>query len=421
MHATRREGLILLSEDRGAGVRWRRRSWAVSSRRLLGRIVLVVVLLLLALPAGALADTIHLEVSALSTPGLPRESHMTITASGLASSASDEIHVASPSSDDTCPSSYPGIEEERIKHWTTPIPSWELATSPDYSANFYFPNGASPLICGYLTDLKETIEYSYMYETVTLASAELRVTYGSSEREIEEAKQHQEEAAHRQGEELEEAKKHQEETTRKYEEEAPARQAAKETAEVQAKKAAEEKAIALAHNTPVNILSVTPRSHPQHSHGYPGHTVLEVTTDPYAYVTLKLTRFGHLTERYEWGQNERRSLPVQWTCDLPGGTYRYTVTSHSNVGPTLTRHGTFSPVSSSRCRALRREEAEAREHGEREYAEEQRRIERVEHELLHQYEANCRAAGGIPITLHTIEGSERACRAQGGGLIPVPI
>jgi hypothetical protein len=351
-------------------------------------------------PTGVLADSIHLEVSSsLSSPGLPRESHVTITASGSASSTSDEIHVSSPPSGEQCPHNYPGGEEERIKHWMTPISSWEFATTPNYNIDFYFSGGSNPLICGYLTDAKETKEYSYTYETVTLASTELQVAYSPSEKEIKEKKQ-QEEAAQR-----------------KYEEEAPARQAAQRAAEAQAK----ERAIEQIRNTPVSKLSVKAIPRPQHSHEYPGHTNLEITTNPYAYVTVKLVRFGHLTENYEWGQSGRRPISVKWTCKLPGGRYHYTVISHSNVGRSLIRRGTFSPVSSSHCQTLKREETEARERGERRYAEEQRRIERAERELLKQWESNCRAAGGTPITLHTPEGTLRACRASSGGLIPVPI
>jgi hypothetical protein len=34
-----------------------------------------------------------------------------------------------------------------------------------------------------------------------------------------------------------------------------------------------------------------------------------------------------------------------WTCNRPGGTYTYVVTAKTRVGATLTRMGSFRPVS----------------------------------------------------------------------------
>jgi hypothetical protein len=61
---------------------------------------------------------------------------------------------------------------------------------------------------------------------------------------------------------------------------------------------------------------------------------------------------------------------------------------------------------------------EARQQHERRI--EQEREEQTQREELERWEANCRALGGKPVTLYTHEGSERACRAPSGGILPVP-
>jgi hypothetical protein len=181
-----------------------------------------------------------------------------------------------------------------------------------------------------------------------------------------------------------------------------------------------------AHKTRVTRLSVRTVAHPGRSSQDPGYTDLIVITDSYAHVTVKLTRYGHRTERFNAAPRAPTSrlaiadVFIGWTCSRPGGAYRYVVTARSDVGPTLTRRGHFSPVSVARCQMLKRHEREARERSERTYAEEVRRRAREEREAVERYEGNCRAEGGTPITLHTSEGPERACRAPGGGLLSVP-
>ena len=152
-----------------------------------------------------------------------------------------------------------------------------------------------------------------------------------------------------------------------------------------------------------------------------GYATLYVTTSPYAYVTVRLTRFGHRTEKLEWGR--ARTAPasvVRWSCGHPGGTYHYEVASRTNVGSTLVRRGQFTAITAARCQAMERREAEARERSAREYAERVRHEAREAREKLEQWEGNCRTLGGTPVTLYTSEGSERACRSPRGGLLPVP-
>ena len=206
--------------------------------------------------------------------------------------------------------------------------------------------------------------------------------------------------------------------------EAAAHTAAEATARAAAEARAEAElaaAKARAHKTPVKHLSVKPVAHSRHSSADPGFTKLDITTSPYTFVTVKLSRYGHSTERFEWGSHSTEVAEVvRWSCRSPGGTYRYVVTAKSDVGRALIRRGRFVPVSVARCRALKKQEAEAKERSEREAAEEQRGAEREERERLATAEANCRAEGGTPITLYVEGRAERYCRAPWGGLLPVP-
>ena len=250
--------------------------------RSLSLVTTLIVPLLLALPAGALADTIHLEVSP-SNP--PRGGSMTITASGLASSTGDGISIASLPSGEICPQTYPGIEAETLKHWTAPIPMFAVATVPTYSTSFLFLE-SSGSVCGYLTHT--TVHFNNQdevisVEEVTLAFTELPIVYGPSEKEkVESAIR--EEARERERKEHEREQKEQEEAAhRKYEEEAPARKAAAEAAEAQAKQAVEAgeayahqaaaaKARELAEQASVSLLRVKAVAHPGDSASNPGHT-----------------------------------------------------------------------------------------------------------------------------------------------------
>lgn len=174
-----------------------------------------------------------------------------------------------------------------------------------------------------------------------------------------------------------------------------------------------------AQKRPITKLIVRPVSHYGQSSRYPGYTNLEVTTAPWAYVTVTLIRYGHLTRHFEWGENANATaMVVHWTCGRPGGTYRYIVTSHSDAGGILVRRGRFQPVSAARCAALERQEAEARARNRQEVEQQVRESQRQERERLERFETNCRKELGTPITLETSEGPARYCRGPFGGLIP---
>jgi hypothetical protein len=196
---------------------------------------------------------------------------------------------------------------------------------------------------------------------------------------------------------------------------------AAEEQQIRAQEAALAAKRAAAHKRPVRHLSVTAVAHTGHSSTDPGYTDLDITTSPYVYVVVKLSRYGHSNERFEWGPNATEVAEViRWSCKSPGGTYRYVITARSGVGPTLARRGHFTPVSAASCHQYEQREADARARHDREVLAGYEQEVREERERLETYEANCRAEGGTPVTL-TVEGrSERYCRAPGGGLFPVP-
>ena len=128
----------------------------------------------------------------------------------------------------------------------------------------------------------------------------------------------------------------------------------------------EEREEAAARQVPVKSLSVRVVSHFGQTTSAAGFATLYVTTSPFAYVTVRLSRFGHRTEHLEWGRAETAPASVvRWTCSRPGGTYRYQVTARTNVGSTLVRRGRFAAISAARCHAMERQEAEL-ENGTRE-------------------------------------------------------
>ena len=167
-------------------------------------------------------------------------------------------------------------------------------------------------------------------------------------------------------------------------------------------------------------LSVSTVAHNGKSSAKPGYTALIIKAAPFATVTVKLTRYGHSTERYEFGENTREEIRRVWTCARPGGVYHYTVTARSGVGRTLTRRGEFKPVTSSRCDELKREEAEALERARAQ--EEAERAGEVQEELdrIRRYEDNCREENGTPREFETEAGNVIKCVAPGGGFLNVP-
>jgi hypothetical protein len=175
---------------------------------------------------------------------------------------------------------------------------------------------------------------------------------------------------------------------------------------------------------PITKLSVKAIARLGHSSEHPGLSVLRITTDPFAYVMIKLHRYGHTTERLSMSPSSMTDSSTttdaeyDWTCKRPGGVYTYVVTARTNVGTTLTRKGRFKPVSAARCHALKRYEREARERSARAYGERIRHEREAEEATQREGEFNCRQRGGTVVQLY-VEGEPRlGCRSPLGGLIP---
>jgi hypothetical protein len=335
-------------------------------RRSIGCCFALVMALLLLGACSAGADTINLEVSPANPP---RGGSLSVKASG-STSTRDEVHITSPPlGTTTCPQKYPGLEEERINQWKSPTPSWEWATTPSYNISFYFERAGS-VVCGYLTDTVETKEYSFTYETITLASAELQVIYGPSEAEVAEQKQ-------------------------KYDEEAPARQAAQEAAEAQAKKAAEVKARELAEQSPVSFLRVDTVRHSEGSSGKPGRTKIEIFTNAYAHIAITLNHYEG-TSRFQATNTGSAAIDVLWSCNHPDLTYHYTVTAIGGSGSRLSHSGSFKTVSDTWCANTKKREAaeaaqEARESADRSPAQRavEEELKRTDDIISYRKEVTC--------------------------------
>jgi hypothetical protein len=332
----------------------------------------LVVILVLALPACARADTLSLAVS----PTTPLAgSSFSLTVSGSAS-AGESLTTAieateSLSSPGTCPAGE-----------TFGYGDAELAPSLPHTYSRETTHGSGTYrACAYL--LTEHIDANYTVDAI----AETRfAVQDQAEREASE-------------------------------------QAQVEGREVEELYAVERRADA----TPVAVLSVHTIARVGTSTAHPGETELVITTAPFAQVTITLTRHGRRrVERFDVGTSSLTATTaavtptINWSCAAPGGTYHYVVTARTDVGRSLARSGHFSPVSAAHCRLLKRRETEARQRNARRYAESVAQHEREEREALEQWEENCRALGGTPVTLHTSEGNERACRAPNGGRISVP-
>ncbi len=206
-----------------------------------------------------------------------------------------------------------------------------------------------------------------------------------------------------------------------------AREAAERTATQAAAAAAKLAKLKAARAKPVTRLTVSAVAHDGSSLAHPGYTSLDVTTSPYAFVTVTLARNGHRTLRREWGEQASAvAANVSWSCHHPGGSYRYTVTARTDVGRKLTRSGRFAPVSPARCRALRgqetdagkRQQAQVREREAREYDEEIERRERAQQEERERRESLCRQEGGTPTIVVGSEGATWVCEAPNGATLP---
>jgi hypothetical protein len=356
--------------------------------------------------SAAAADTLSVAVSPSSTTG---NEPLSITVSGSAAPGRTFTVNAFPAGE-PCPAVPYKRDIRDVEGAASTLP-YIAAVSAPYDRGTY-------TLCGSLYEGE-----SYLSLPIATAETSLTVTASPSEVEAAKAKASQEAAVAKTDAEYE--------TKLRYEEEAPAREAAEGSA-ARAREGAEERAARAAaidqdHKTPVSHLYARANAHPGNSSQHPGYTSLFVDTVPFAHVTITLSRRGHrLTQSFEWVGEPTdlavgdQATSIEWSCGHPGGTYAYTVTARSDVGPTLTRHGHFSPVSETRCHTLKRREREAKERNDRRYAEEVGRQQRELREGSERFASNCRAEGGTPITIQTSGENVQACKAPGGGLLSVP-
>lgn len=379
-------------------------------------ITTVIALSLAALPAAALADSIHLEVS----PAMPpRGSTITIKATGEAITG-DEI-VLGASGGETSPCRQPlKLVEGFFEGLTEQL--WPVAGVFEDTFTYSLQElGHSPSpFCGYIS--KGGVEHE-----VTTAFAELPVVYGPSASELaqkEREKREREERA-RDQEQAERERKSQEEqlaaerAKAQLEAEAPARKAAEAAAEKAKLEAEESTARAFAHKKRIRHLRAWTRAVYGRSSQFPGETWITIDTDPFSYVTVKLTRYGHVTLGLEWGAQSESTLVWPWRCSGPGGVYKYEVRARRDGASKIAR-GSFAAVTPAYCRKLKREEAEARRRETKRFAEEDAREAERKDARQKRWEERCRNEHGTPTWEPFESGSELWCVGPTGGHLIVP-
>jgi hypothetical protein len=175
--------------------------------------------------------------------------------------------------------------------------------------------------------------------------------------------------------------------------------------------------IAAAWSEPVSGLNVAVEPHKGHSTKTPGYTTFGIWVSQFAHVRFTLRRHGHRTYDYVANQPANnpakldwRAFTVNWSCNSPGGIYRYTVEAWTGKSKEV-MHGRFKPVSTEWCRTTARHEREAQERKDREWREaaEREHAEYVRRER--EAEDNCRKLGGTVVTIHGEAGPVRVCRS----------
>lgn len=119
----------------------------------------------------------------------------------------------------------------------------------------------------------------------------------------------------------------------------------------------------------------------------PGQTEMQVTVTPYAQLRIELRRNGRRTAT-QFAGDSRSSLgfSVPWSCRKPGGSYRYKVTARDATGKTITRSGSFRPITARECGQLRAYEVQ-----------------------FARYKAECQRRGGRAKEIRTKKGTVWKC------------
>ena len=190
---------------------------------------------------------------------------------------------------------------------------------------------------------------------------------------------------------------------------------------------------------PPTFLNVRARNHPGRSAKHPGYTTISIDTNRYVEIEFRLAftngikpwveQFREGEEASEYNEGESEVWRQQWSCNQGRYSISYRVTASGVVQsgeiveptPTFVKRGRITIGRTHRwCREAKVREAQERAAARRRYAEEVRRTEeaeresarfereRIEGEVDH-FETNCRAIGGIPVTID--EGSKTVCKS----------
>jgi hypothetical protein len=104
----------------------------------------------------------------------------------------------------------------------------------------------------------------------------------------------------------------------------------------------------------VTRLKVGSRSFPVANSRHPGRSELKISTTPWAYVRLALSRGGRTqVQNLRWDGTATHTLSFAWTCKTTGGAYTYNITASDDDGHSFTRRGRIKTISHARCASLR--------------------------------------------------------------------
>lgn len=173
----------------------------------------------------------------------------------------------------------------------------------------------------------------------------------------------------------------------------------------------------------VTKLNVKTTSFPVANSRHPGHSELKITTTPWAYVRIALSRGGRRqVQNVRWDGSATHALSFTWTCKATGGAYAYAITASDDDGHSFTRKGRIKTISHARCASLRA--AERRKVGRRvaqrrrREAAAQRRRDAAARARLQKQIDQCHSIDGVVRTWEWGDGTETLfCVTPFGALV----